>query len=91
MTTNANSVELVCHYSDEHTLFIRYQSGRFVASVEPEYRPNGTQTWDGMFPRQYKSAGSAKAAVGRLLLVSGLVWVPIEQSNSGSQQGDGNA
>ncbi|HGB5786718.1 TPA: hypothetical protein ACIVT4_003320, partial [Salmonella enterica subsp. diarizonae serovar 61:l,v:z35] len=36
-------------------------------SVEPEYRRNGTQSYDGWFPRFYTKPQYAKAALTRFL------------------------
>ena len=41
------------------------QGGRL--SVEPEYRRNGTQNYDGWFPRFYTKPQYAKAALTRYL------------------------
>lgn len=67
---------LMCRCDERHTIFIKYQGGEFVASVEPANRLNGTQTWDGILPRYYKSVNIAKASLGKLIQ-PGLIWVPI--------------
>lgn len=79
-TPVAHFAGLKCCYSEKHTLYIRYQLGEFLASVEPCNRRNGTQTWDGLLPRRYKSLRGAKVALGKLL-DSGLVWEPVEEQS----------
>jgi len=69
---------LICRYNKDFTFCILPEGGEFVATVEPEFRPNGTQSLDGLLPRRYKTLRGAKAALGRLL-GSGLVWVEIER------------
>ena len=44
-------------------------------SVRPEYRRNGTQTYDGWFPRYYSKPQYAKAALTRFLGES-VNWSP---------------
>lgn len=66
---------------ERHTVFIKYEAGQFVASLQPEWRGNGTQTFDGILPRYYSSVRGAKISVAKMFGV-GLVWEPIGQEDT---------
>lgn len=53
------------------TLHLVFIHDRWRLSIEPENRRNGTQSYDGWFPRYYSKASFAKAAVTRKF---GRVW-----------------
>lgn len=59
---------LITNYiNDTHTFYIVPFGSDFMLYVMPEYRRNGTQSFDGHFPRFYKSPKFAKAALTRML------------------------
>ncbi len=62
-----------------HTLYIRKSGGDYILSVEPEFRRNRTQSFDGEFPRTYKRAQDAKGYSTKMF-GSGLDWKNIENN-----------
>ncbi|AZS26373.1 hypothetical protein DYL72_15835 [Vibrio anguillarum] len=48
---------------DGETLYLHHTDGLWTLIIEPANRNNGTQSYDGWFPRYYSKASSAKAAV----------------------------
>lgn len=50
-----------------YTFTISSDGQGFKLSVEPPYRHNGTQTFDGWFPRFYTKSQYAKAALTKFL------------------------
>jgi hypothetical protein len=56
------------------TFIIQPLSNEFELSVEPSNRFNGTQAYDGYFPRRYSSPRYAKAALTRFF-GENLTWV----------------
>lgn len=55
------------------TLFIKQLGSGYATHVTPEYRHNGTQAWDGMLSRRYKTLNGAKIGMG-LLLGKSILW-----------------
>jgi len=55
------------NYGDKYTFFIKHIGSEFVLFVEPEFRNNGTQNFDGYFPRTYSHPKYAKAALTKYL------------------------
>lgn len=60
---------------DGYTFLISPDGNGCKLSVRPEYRRNGTQTYDGWFPRYYSKPQYAKAALTRFLGES-VNWSP---------------
>jgi hypothetical protein len=52
---------------DGYTFFITHDGTEYCLTVEPAYRYNGTQSFDGWFPRFYSDAKFAKGALTRFL------------------------
>ncbi len=63
---NQDTQPLKTQSIDGETLFLTYIGGEWRLEVEPAYRRNGTQNYDGWFPRTYSSIGAAKGAVTRV-------------------------
>jgi len=78
------SSELYCS-EFAHTLYIRRSGGGYILSAEPEFRRNGTQSFDGAFPRAYKRVQDAKGYSTKMF-GSGLVWVNIEENEGKNDQ-----
>lgn len=57
------------HYSpnSNETFYITPHGDRFKLTVDPEYRHNGTQNYDGYFPRHFKSVPAAKGCLTKFL------------------------
>tara|TARA_Y100001934_G_C12254903_1_gene727019 strand:- start:10 stop:243 length:234 start_codon:yes stop_codon:yes gene_type:complete len=53
-----------------------YGDDAFLLAVDPAWRYNGTQNYDGYFPREYKTPQAAKAALSRFLMKK-TIWTPI--------------
>jgi len=68
-----------------HTLYIRESDGDYILSVEPEFRRNGTQSFDGAFPRLYKRVQDAKGYSTKMF-GSGLVWINIKDNEGNNDQ-----
>lgn len=47
------------------TLYLTYMGSEWRLTIDPANRSNGTQSYDGWFPRNYSQVRSAKAAVTR--------------------------
>lgn len=54
-------------YDGSEYFYIVPHYGEFKLYVDPEFRSNGTQSYDGYFPRFYKRVGSAKAGLTKFL------------------------
>jgi len=54
-------------YGDEYTFFITPHGDEFKLSADPAWRRNGTQTFDGYFPRYFKKVSSAKSSLTKFL------------------------
>jgi hypothetical protein len=54
-------------YGDEEFFFIKASGDGVILFVEPANRFNGTQNYDGYFPRYYSHTRYAKAALTRSL------------------------
>ncbi|XIH62115.1 hypothetical protein C1N60_23215 (plasmid) [Pantoea sp. SGAir0184] len=67
---------LMARSSDGYTFTITSYDKGYRLSVCPENRYNGTQSFDGWFPRFYTRPQSAKSALTRFLGES-LVWVDL--------------
>ncbi|TOA68048.1 hypothetical protein [Vibrio penaeicida] len=53
---------------DGHRFYLSSRSdGKWLMTVEPAFRSNGTQSLDGWLPRYYSKVGSAKAALTKKL------------------------
>ncbi|USD99033.1 hypothetical protein CTT30_22975 (plasmid) [Vibrio coralliilyticus] len=52
---------------DGHTFHLNYKDGEWVLTVTPEFRSNGTESFDGWCPRFYKKPCRGKAALTRFL------------------------
>jgi hypothetical protein len=50
---------------DGETLYLTYIDCEWRLTIEPANRNNGTQSYDGWFPRTYSQVSAAKAAVTR--------------------------
>lgn len=61
------SILLTSDSVDGYTFCISTDGNGCKLSVRPEYRRNGTQTYDGWFPRYYSKPQYAKAALTRFL------------------------
>jgi len=60
-------VILIAHSGDEYTFYIEPCGSGCRLTVEPANRHNGTQSFDGWFPRLYTRPQDAKAALPRFL------------------------
>lgn len=69
------SILLTSDSVDGYTFCISTDGNECKLSVRPEYRRNGTQTYDGWFPRYYSKPQYAKAALTRFLGES-VNWSP---------------
>lgn len=58
---------LVAKLDDRYTFIITTDDKGCRLSVEPAYRHNGTQSFDGRFPRFYTSPRYAKSALTKFL------------------------
>jgi hypothetical protein len=52
---------------DGEQIFLRFDGSDWVLWIEPANRHNGTQTYDGWFPRRYKKQSAAKGALTKML------------------------
>lgn len=62
---------------DGYTFFISHDGTEYCLTVEPAYRRNGTQTFDGLFPRFYSEVKFAKGALTRFLGKQA-VWIEVD-------------
>jgi len=60
---NQDTQPLKTQSIDGETLYLTHIGNEWRLEVEPAYRHNGTQNYDGWFPRFYTKASYAKAAV----------------------------
>ncbi|ODM57023.1 hypothetical protein BC455_18195 [Vibrio harveyi] len=56
----------------DETLYLTYIDNKWELTIVPANRHNGTERYDGWFPRYYTKVSSAKAAVTRKL---GREWI----------------
>jgi hypothetical protein len=62
-----NDKGLKTSYDNKEVFFIVPFKDGYDLYVEPAYRHNGTQAYDGRFPRHYKKVGAAKASLTKFL------------------------
>ena len=58
---------LYTSYDDKETFFIIAVGAEYKLYVEPESRRNGTQAYDGYFPRFFSEVRFAKASLTKFL------------------------
>lgn len=58
---------LKTEYAQGEAFFIVPHGNDFKLYVEPVYRRNGTQNYDGYFPRYFSRVSSAKSSLTRFL------------------------
>lgn len=63
---------------DKYTFYISVSGSGCRLSVEPENRFNGTQSFDGWFPRYYSRSQDAKASLTRFLGET-VIWHEVQQ------------
>lgn len=62
-----SEMHLIAKLDDGYTFYISPRGTGCVLSVEPANRFNGTQSFDGRFPRTYTKPQYAKAALTKYL------------------------
>lgn len=50
---------------DGETLYLTFEGKEWLLTIVPAYRSNGTERYDGWFPRHYSNVNRAKASVTR--------------------------
>lgn len=62
-----NSKRLKSNTENGYTFFITPDGSGYSLTVEPEFRRNGTQSFDGWFPRFYTESKYAKGSLTKFL------------------------
>lgn len=70
--------KLFAKIDDVYTVYISVSGSGCRLSVEPENRFNGTQSFDGWFPRYYSRPQYAKASLTRFLGET-VTWQDVEK------------